>query len=63
MTNGRFGILVGGVLAIVWATFGFWVFVGVAAAMVVGYLVARVVGGDLDLARLADALRGRRSSS
>ncbi|GAA2050433.1 MULTISPECIES: hypothetical protein [Leifsonia] len=63
MTAARFGALIGGGLAVVWAAFGFWVFVGVAAAALVGYLVARVLGGEVDLARLADALRGRRSSS
>lgn len=63
MTTTRFGVLVGGGLAIVWAAFGFWVFVGVAAAALVGWLVARVIGGEVDLARVADALRGRRSSS
>jgi hypothetical protein len=63
VTAARFGALIGGGLAVVWAAFGFWVFVGVAAAALVGYLVARVLGGEVDLARLADALRGRRSSS
>ena len=58
-----FGAVIGGALAVVWAAFGFWVFVGTAVAMLIGYLIARVVGGDLDLARVADALRGRRSSS
>lgn len=63
MTAPRFGALIGGGLAIVWAAFGFWVFVGVAAAALVGYLVAHILGGEVDLGRLADALRGRRSSS
>lgn len=63
MTTARFGAIVGGTLAVVWAAFGFWAFVGVAAATFVGYLIARVLGGDVDLARVADALRGRRSSS
>ncbi|TDP98576.1 MULTISPECIES: hypothetical protein [unclassified Leifsonia] len=63
MTAPRFGALIGGGLAVVWAAFGFWVFVGVAAAALVGYLVARILGGEVDLGRLADALRGRRSSS
>ncbi|WP_020076476.1 hypothetical protein [Cryocola sp. 340MFSha3.1] len=63
MTAPRFGALIGGGLAVVWAAFGFWVFVGVAAAALVGYLVARILGGEVDLGRLADALHGRRSSS
>ena len=63
MSAARYGALIGGGLAVVWAAFGFWVFLGVAAAALIGALVARVIAGDLDLARLADALRGRRSSS
>jgi len=63
VTRSMFGVLIGGALAVVWAAFGFWVFVGTAVAMLIGYLVARLLGGDLDLARVADALRGRRSSS
>lgn len=63
MTRPMFGAVIGGALAVVWATLGFWVFVGTAVAMLLGSLVARVVAGDLDLARVADALRGRRSSS
>ncbi|OJX75253.1 MULTISPECIES: hypothetical protein [unclassified Leifsonia] len=63
MTSARFGVLVAGALAVVWAVFGFWVFLGVAAAMLVGYFVGRLLSGEIDVARLADALRGRRSSS
>ncbi|GGL04488.1 putative membrane protein [Curtobacterium luteum] len=57
------GAGVGAVLAIVAVTLGFWAFVVVAAAMLVGALVGRIVSGDLDVRRLADVLRGRRSSS
>jgi hypothetical protein len=63
VTTAKFGALIGGGLAITWAAFGFWVFVGVAAATLAGWFVARIVSGELDPARLADALRGRRSSS
>jgi len=63
VTTARFGLLVGAVLAVVWAAIGFWAFVGVAVAMAVGWLVGRLVSGDIDGARLIDALRGRRSSS
>ncbi|WP_158861898.1 hypothetical protein [Leifsonia sp. AG29] len=63
MTKASYGALIGGALAVVWAAFGFWVFVGVAAAMLVGAAAARILGGELDPARVADALRGRRSSS
>lgn len=53
----------GAVLAIVAVTLGFWAFVVVAVFMLVGALVGRIVSGDLDVRRLVDVLRGRRSSS
>lgn len=63
MTATQTGMLVGAVLAISWAAFGFWPFVGIAAAIAVGALVGRFVDGRLDAGALVDALRGRRSSS
>jgi uncharacterized membrane protein len=57
------GMGVGALLAIVAVTLGFWAFVVVAVFMAVGGLVARIVSGDIDFRRLADVLRGRRSSS
>jgi uncharacterized membrane protein len=57
------GMGVGAVLAIVGVTIGFWALVVVALCMAVGAVVARIVTGDIDLRRLADVLRGRRSSS
>ena len=57
------GIFIGATLALTWIVFGFWAFVFVAAAMAVGALVARVLDGKLDLKTVADAFRGRRSSS
>jgi uncharacterized membrane protein len=57
------GMGVGAVLAIVALTLGFWAFVVVAVAIALGGLVGRIVSGDVDLHRLLDVLRGRRSSS
>ncbi|MEK6345474.1 MAG: DUF2273 domain-containing protein [Curtobacterium sp.] len=57
------GAGVGAVLAIVAVTLGFWAFVVVAVFMLVGAFVGRIVSGDLDVRRLVDVLRGRRSSS
>jgi uncharacterized membrane protein len=57
------GMGVGAVLAIVAVTLGFWAFVVVAVFMAIGALVARLVTGEIDIRRLADVLRGRRSSS
>lgn len=57
------GMGAGAVLAIVAVTLGFWAFVLVAVFMAVGALIGRIVSGEIDVRRLADALRGRRSSS
>ncbi len=57
------GAAAGVVLALTWLTLGFWAFVLVAVAMLVGAGVGRVLEGRLDLRTLADTLRGRRSSS
>lgn len=57
------GMAVGAVLAVVALTLGFWAFVVVAVAIALGGLIGRIVGGDVDVRRLLDVLRGRRSSS
>jgi len=57
------GMGAGAVLAIVAVTLGFWAFVVVAVFMAVGAVVARLITGEIDIRRLADVLRGRRSSS
>jgi uncharacterized membrane protein len=57
------GMAVGAVLAVVALTLGFWAFVVVAVAIALGGLVGRIVSGDVDVRRLLDVLRGRRSSS
>ncbi|MGM1017884.1 MAG: DUF2273 domain-containing protein [Actinomycetota bacterium] len=51
------------VLVLTWIAFGFWAFVLVAAAMLLGVGVARILDGRLDVRALAEAFRGRRSSS
>jgi uncharacterized membrane protein len=63
ITATKVGIFVGATLAIVWFTIGFWAFFFVAIAMVVGAIVGRIIDGKLDLRSLADAIRGKRSSS
>lgn len=63
MTPTLIGTAVGAVLALTWIAFGFWAFLGVAVAMLIGAGVGRIVEGRLDLRALASALRGRRSSS
>ena len=56
-------MLVGAILALTWVIFGFWAFLFVALAMLVGALVGRVVDGSLDVSSLIGAFRGKRSSS
>ncbi|CAN5240727.1 hypothetical protein BH09ACT6_BH09ACT6_13210 [soil metagenome] len=63
MSHTTIGIAVGAILALTWITLGFWAFVFVAVAMAIGFFVARVIDGKLDVRSLADALRGKRSSS
>ncbi|KGJ81737.1 membrane protein [Cryobacterium roopkundense] len=63
MSHTTIGIAVGAILALTAVMLGFWAFLLVAVAMGVGAVVARVLDGDLDLRRVADAFRGRRSSS
>lgn len=57
------GAAVGAVLALTWITLGFWAFVIVGVAMLVGAVIGRIVDGRLDVHALADVFRGRRSSS
>lgn len=56
-------MLVGAILALTWIILGFWAFLFVAVAMVLGALVGRVVDGRLDLSSLIGAFQGKRSSS
>jgi uncharacterized membrane protein len=57
------GALFAGALAVCWIAFGFWAFVFVAVAVLVGAGIGRIVDGRLDVRAIADAVRGRRSSS
>ncbi len=62
MSTTRIGALVGAVLALTWVVVGFWACVFVAAAMLVGGLVGRIVDGKLDVNGVVNAIRGKRSS-
>lgn len=57
------GAVAAGALAIVWIVLGFWAFVLVVVAALIGAVVGRILEGRLDVRALADAFRGRRSSS
>ncbi|MBG6213217.1 MAG: DUF2273 domain-containing protein [Cryobacterium sp.] len=62
-TATRTGMLVGAILALTWVILGFWAFLFVGSAMLVGALVGRVVDGRLDLSSLIGVFQGKRSSS
>lgn len=62
-TATRTGMLVGAILALTWVILGFWAFLFVGVAMLVGALVGRVVDGSLDLSSVIGAFQGKRSSS
>jgi uncharacterized membrane protein len=57
------GAAAGAALARTWVVLGFWAFVLVAVAMLVGAIIGRIVDGRLDVRALAEVFRGRRSSS
>lgn len=62
-TATRTGMFVGAILALTWVVLGFWAFLFVAVAMLVGALIGRVMDGRLDISSLIGAFRGKRSSS
>ncbi|MCI0158731.1 DUF2273 domain-containing protein [Leifsonia shinshuensis] len=63
MTAARIGIIIGAVLALTWITLGFWAFVLVAIAMILGAFIGRLVDKPIDLRNLFNVFRGKRSSS
>lgn len=63
MSTTAIGAAAGAVLALTWVALGFWAFVLVAVAMLIGAGVGRIVDGRLDVRALAEVFRGRRSSS
>ena len=63
MNGTMIGAAAGAALALTWVALGFWAFVLVAVAMLVGAVIGRIVDGRLDVRALTDVIRGRRSSS
>lgn len=57
------GAAAAAVLALTWVALGFWAFLLVALAMLIGAVVGRIIDGHLDVRALAEVFRGRRSSS
>lgn len=62
MSTSVIGAAVAAVLALTWVVLGFWAFVLVAVAMLIGAIAGRVIDGRLDVRALAEVFRGRRSS-
>ncbi len=62
MNHSLVGMATGALLALTWVVLGFWAFVFVTVAIIVGAGVGRVLDGKLSLRSLGDVLRGRRSS-
>ncbi len=63
MSRAVVGMAVGAVLALSWAALGFWAFLFVLVAMAIGGGIGLILEGRLDVHTLADAFRGKRSSS
>ncbi|MFK3676478.1 DUF2273 domain-containing protein [Microbacterium sp. NPDC090218] len=63
MSASVIGAAAAAVLALTWVVLGFWAFLLVALAMLLGAGVGRIIDGRLDVRALAEAFRGRRSSS
>jgi len=57
------GVAIGAILAITAVAFGFWAMLLVALFMAVGAVIGRALDGRLDFRGVADAVRGKRTSS
>jgi hypothetical protein len=60
MSRQQFGFALGFAVAVVWAVAGFLIAVGALVAGLVGYGVARVLDGDVDVRGAVDRLSANR---
>ncbi|QYM65192.1 DUF2273 domain-containing protein [Microbacterium sp. Se5.02b] len=63
MSASVIGAAAAAVLALTWVALGFWAFLLVAVAMLLGAVAGRIIDGPIDVRALAEVFRGRRSSS
>jgi uncharacterized membrane protein YqgA involved in biofilm formation len=54
---------VAALLVLTFAAFGFWWFLLLVIALIIGAVVGRVIEGRLDISGLVDAVSGKRRSS
>jgi hypothetical protein len=60
MNRRQFGFLAGVALAVIWATVGFLVMIAAVVAGLIGYVLARVLDGDIDVRETVDHLTSGR---
>ncbi|MBW3602139.1 MAG: hypothetical protein KY434_05500 [Actinobacteria bacterium] len=58
MSRRQTGFLIGFLIAVLGWAAGLWVTLGAILAGLIGYLVVRVLDGDVDLSELADRVSG-----
>lgn len=63
MSRGQAGFFIGFVIVVFLWVAGFWVALGAVFAGVIGWAVARIAQGDVDLTQLAERISGNDNRS